>query len=156
MPKIAKKQTIAVAARATDAGICAQTQVMTARGGVMVEALVVGDRVVTRDGGFQELRAITAEDVKMKPVRIKAGSLGHTRPDVDTLVPRGTRIHIRDWRATVLFGAAFANVAARRLADGEFIAVQPTQQVTVYTLGFDREEVIYAGGMEIVVDAVAA
>ena len=39
-------------------------------------------------------------------VRIKAGSLGHTRPGHDTVLPAHQKVLLRDWRlAQALFGA---------------------------------------------------
>ena len=105
-----------------ESGICAGTTIMTLDGEIPVEHLSVGDRVITRDSGMSVLRGITTRTAKIAPIRIKAGSLGHTRPDRDMLVAPGARIHLRDWRAEALFGSKSASVAAERLVDGEFLA----------------------------------
>lgn len=144
----------AVAAKTIESGICAGTTIMTLDGEIPVEHLSVGDRIITRDSGMSVIKAIVARDVKMQPIRIKAGSLGHTRPDRDMIVAPGTRIHIRDWRAEALFGAAAAIVEASRLVDGEFLAQLPTRDIKVYDLVFDREHILYADGVEIVSAAV--
>ena len=90
----------------------------------------------------------------MAKIRIKAGSLGHTRPDRDMIVAPGARIHIRDWRAEALFGAPTATVEASRLVDGEFLARLPTRDVKVFDLVFDREHIVYADGVEVLSCAV--
>ena len=84
---------------------------MTLDGEISAEHLSVGGRVITRDSGMSVIKTIHTRDVKMQPIRIKAGSLGHTRPDRDMMVAPGARIHIRDWRAEALFRAATATFA---------------------------------------------
>jgi hypothetical protein len=127
---------------------------MTLDGEISVEHLSVGDRVITRDSGMSVIKAIHTRDVKMQPIRIKAGSLGHTRPDLDMMVAPGARIHIRDWRAEALFGAATATVEAHRLVDGEFLSEQPSRDLKVFDLVFDREHILYADGVEVVSSAI--
>ena len=140
----------AAAINTLESGICAGTTIMTLDGEIPVEHLSVGNRIITRDSGMSIIKAIVSRDVKVQPVRIKAGSLGHTRPDRDMIVSPGTRIHIRDWRAEALFGAAAATVEATRLIDGEFLAELPARDLKVYDLIFDREHILYADGVEIV------
>jgi hypothetical protein len=137
----------------TDTGICAGTLIMTLEGEMPVEQLAPGDRIVTRDGGVSVLAAVNAREAKVRPIVIKGGSLGHTRPELDMTVTPDTRIHIRDWRATVLFGAASANIEAHRLADGEFVAQQQSQVMRIFDLQFANDHIIYANGVEIVVAA---
>jgi hypothetical protein len=136
------------------AGVCAGTAIMTLEGEMPVELLVEGARVITRDAGMSVLRKIEKTTVKVTPIRIKAGSLGHTRPDRDMMVTPGSRLHIRDWRAEALFGAKAVAVTANRLVDGEFLAEQAAREMTVYTLRFDKEHIIYAEGVELVTDKV--
>ena len=130
-------------------GLCAGSIVLTLDGELPVEHLSIGDRIVSRTSGTAVLRDIQVTEVMMTPIRIKAGSLGHTRPDRDMLVSPEAQLHIRDWRAEALFGTPSAMVAARRLIDGEFVAEETTRVVTLFTLVFDRPQVIYADGMEI-------
>ena len=130
-------------------GLCAGSIVLTLDGELPVEHLSIGDRIVSRTSGTAILRDIKVTEMMMTPIRIKAGSLGHTRPDRDMLVSPEAQLHIRDWRAEALFGTPSAMVAARRLIDGEFVAEETTRVVTLFTLVFDRPQVIYADGMEI-------
>ena len=130
-------------------GLCAGTTVLTLDGEMPVEHLSPGDRIVTRDSGMSVLVGVSCVEVEVAPIRIAAGSLGHTRPDRDMLLPPGTRIHIRDWRAEALFGTATATVPAHRLADGEFVAQQPARNMHLYTLAFDRAHIVYADGLEV-------
>ena len=136
------------------AGVCAGTTIMTLDGEMPVDHLTPGTRVITRDSGMAVLRHVVARKVRVAPIRIKAGSLGHTRPDRDMVVAPGTQIHIRDWRAEALFGTPAAMVEASRLVDGEFLAVQDEVEMTVYTLTFDRQHILYADGIEMASAAV--
>ncbi len=144
----------AVKADVFDTGICAGTTILTLDGEMPVEHLTPGDRIITRDSGMAVLRDIKATTAKMQPIRIKAGSLGHTRPDRDMLAAPGARIHIRDWRAEALFGKPAALVPAHQLVDGEYLAPLSPSEVTTYQLIFDREHILYADGMEIASAAV--
>lgn len=135
-------------------GVCAGTTIMTLEGEMPVEHLTAGDRIITRDSGMAILREIRSKTLKIHAIRIKAGSLGHTRPDRDMVVTPGTQLHIRDWRAEALFGQPAALVAASRLVDGEFLAEQDLREMTVYTLIFDRQHIIYADGIEMASAAI--
>ena len=135
-------------------GVCAGTTIMTLDGETPVEHLTPGSRVITRDTGMAVLRSVTVQTLRTATIRIKAGSLGHTRPDRDMMVTPGAQIHIRDWRAEALFGAPTATVAASRLVDGEFLSMQDKQEVQVYTLTFDRQHIMYADGIEMASAAV--
>lgn len=134
-----------------DEGFCAGTTILTLDGELPVDHLQPGDRVITRDSGVATLRGIVSQVRKVAPVRIKAGSLGHTRPDRDMILPPATRLHIRDWRAEALFGTPTAMIAAERLIDGEFIATGDVQSMTVHRLTFDAPHIVYADGLEVAV-----
>ena len=131
-------------------GLTAGTVVLTLDGEMPVEHLAAGDRIITRDTGMAVLRAVEVSETTLAPVRIKAGSLGHTRPDEDTLVAPGARVHVRDWRAAALYGKAQASVPAHRLIDREFVAELPARRMKTYRLVFDRSHIVYANGLEIV------
>jgi len=87
--------------------------------------------------------------VRVASIQIKAGSLGHTRPQDDMIVGPDTLVHIRDWRAKALFGADVATVKAKRLIDGEFVSEQDATTMTVYELIFDKQHILYADGLEV-------
>jgi len=132
-------------------GLAADTIVLTLDGEMPVEHLSPGDRVITRDSGMAVLRDVRVDTVLVAPIRIRAGSLGHTRPDTDTLVAPSARLHIRDWRAEALYGQPQATIAAHRLVDGEFVAEMPARQMTLYTLLFENAHIVYANGLEIAI-----
>ena len=136
------------------AGLAHGTTVMTLDGEKSVEDLTAGTRVITRDSGMAILRSVTTTEVTVASIKVKAGSLGHTRPDKDIIVGPDALVHIRDWRAKALFGADVATVKARRLVDGEFISEQPAAKIKVYELTFDRQHILYADGLEVASAAV--
>ena len=141
-------------AKANVSGLSAGTVVMTLDGERPVENLNIGDRIITRDAGMSVLRNINKTEVRVTPIRIKAGSLGHTRPQGDMVIGPDTLVHIRDWRAKALFGADVATVKAKRLIDGEFVAEVAQTTMTVYELIFDRQHIVYADGLEVASTAV--
>lgn len=144
-----KNNITAAKVHATVAGLAAGATVMTLDGELPVEHLTIGDRVITRDAGMAVLREVRMKEVRVAPIQIKAGSLGHTRPQADMVVGPDTLVHIRDWRAKALFGADVATVKAKRLIDGEFVSEQPPVTVKVYELVFDKQHIVYAEGMEV-------
>ena len=131
-------------------GLAPGTIVLTLDGELPVEHLAPGDRVITRDSGVAVLRDVRVSEDYVAPVAIRAGSLGHTRPDRDMLVAPGTEVHIRDWRARALFGADTANVPAHRLVDREFVTDATPRRMRLYTLVFDSRHIVYADGLEVV------
>jgi Hint domain len=135
-------------------GMAAGTRVRTLDGILPVEYLQPGDRIVTRSGA----RKLVAISVRQSPaldvIRVKASTLGFERPDADLLLGPAQPVIVRDWRAKVLYGAEVAAVPCARLADGEFV-LRETQEVRLFTLRFDEEEVIWAEGLELSCPAVA-
>jgi hypothetical protein len=135
-------------------GLAAGTTVVTLDGELPVEHLNSGDRIITRDSGMAILRDIRISQVRVAAIKIKAGSLGHTRPQADMIMGPDTLVHIRDWRAKALFGADVATVKAKRLIDGEFVSEIAAKTMTVYELIFDRQHIVYADGLEVASTAV--
>ncbi|SMX32232.1 Hint domain-containing protein [Octadecabacter ascidiaceicola] len=136
------------------AGLAQGTTIMTLDGEKAVEALNAGDRIITRDSGMAILREVKSQKVHVASIQIKAGSLGHTRPEDDMIVGPDTLVHIRDWRANALFGADVATVKAKRLIDGEFVSEVEAKTMTVYELIFDKQHIVYADGLEVASSAV--
>lgn len=136
-------------ARSRQTGLAEGSVILTLHGERAVEALKPGDRIISRNIGTAVLREVRRDTMTIAPVLIKAGSIGHTRPMQDVILPPDTPVHIRDWRAMALYGHPTANVAARRLVDGEFVIALPAREITVYKLIFDASHVIYATGLEV-------
>lgn len=148
-PSASQRQTQTRPAAEAPAGIVTGTRVLTLDGEMPVEFLTPGDRVITRDSGIAVLRDIRVRKVAVAAVAIAAGSLGHTRPDEDMILPAAQKVLVRDWRAEALFGAKQAMVPVARLADGQFVREIGERELTLCELVFDSAHVVYAGGMEL-------
>jgi hypothetical protein len=129
--------------------LSADAMVLTLRGESRAGDLAAGDRIITRDTGTATLRALSTGESTMSAIRVRAGSLGHTRPECDMILPPDTLVHIRDWRAPALCKTPTADLPATSLIDGEFIAAEPAAPHELVTLIFDRDHIIYADGLEI-------
>lgn len=130
-------------------GLLAASNIMTAKGERRVDTLIPGDRIITRDQGMAVLEDVRTRDVETQMVRIAARSLGHNRPEEDTVLPAGQRVLIRDWRANAVFGSTRALVPAERLVDGEFIILERGEKITVYDLLFEDPHILYVDGLEL-------
>lgn len=131
------------------------TPIQTQDGVLPVETLTSGDQLITRTQGLTPLSKIRKSRAMMHAVRFAAGSLGHTQPGSDLLLPLNQQVLIRDWRAKAMFGQPQAVVPAFELIDDEFIRDEGMQMLELCTLTFDRPHVIYAGGMEIATSRAA-
>lgn len=130
-------------------GLMAQSIILTLDGEKSVGDVKPGDRVITRDSGTAIVTATRARRVSMPVVRIRAGSLGHTRPERDMTLPAGQQVLIRDWRAKALFGRDQALVPVERLVDGEFVCREEASDITVCDIEFARPHILYVDGIEV-------
>src|SRR6056297_629851 len=131
------------------------TRIATPRGEVAVEDLREGDRVITRDNGLQEVRwvgsrGLGAADLMaaphLRPVRIRAGALGHGLPEHDMLVSPQHRVLLTSERAALYFGEREVLAAARHLTGMEGIAEARTTGTTYIHFMCDRHEVVLSDG----------
>lgn len=126
----------------------AGTLIATARGAIRVEALQVGDLVVTRDHGVQPVRWIGLRKVPATgvhaPIRIRpAGLRGLER---DLLVSPQHRLLIRGPRVEMLFATSEILVAAQYLIDGRTITREEGGTVTYVHFLCDQHEIVHAHG----------
>lgn len=155
-PKMARRENevqasedLGTVAKSRQAGLCADTIVLTMDGELPARDIAPGDRIITRDAGMAVLLGVRRKRVTCCGVQIKAGSLGHKRPPDDIIVPHGTKILIRDWRAKALYSSVQKLVAAQDLIDGEFVTQLDEHDFEIVEFIFDTPHVIYAGGLEI-------
>ncbi|MAU51983.1 MAG: hypothetical protein CMN17_06305 [Roseovarius sp.] len=140
---------IAVLDPLQEAGLWTGGIILTLDGERRIEALRTGDRIVTRDAGMAVLRGIARRRARVARVRIRAGSLGHTRPERDVILPAGQRVLVRDWRARALFGADQAMVPALRLVDGAYVTQAGLATIDLWQLDFDGPHILYLDGLEV-------
>lgn len=130
-------------------GLAADSIILTRDGEQRVGDLGPGARVITRDGGLATVSGVRHRQVTTRAVRIRAGSLGHTRPERDVVLPAGQAVLVRDWRAPAMFGGRQALVPASRLIDGEFIAEIGAREMTLCDVEFDAPHILYVDGLEL-------
>ena len=136
--------------------IAVGTPVLTLDGELPVEFLQPGDRILTRAGARRVKQVAVTLVRNARVVKISHDTLGVDRPSVDVTVSAGQQILIRDWRAKAMFGTAQAMIPAARLVDGEYIRAETVAEARFFTLSFDEDAVIYAGGLELACPALVA
>lgn len=134
-------------------GLFADGIILTMDGEKRIDEVNVGDRVITRDRGAATVRGVVSRQLTASAICVLAGSLGHTRPERDVILPSGQPVMVRDWRARALFGTPQAMVPAHQLIDGEFITDEGRQEMTLYHLQFDAPHILYVDGLELASDA---
>lgn len=131
------------------------TLIATRKGERRVEDLQVGDRVITRDNGLQEIRwigqhALTARDQQkatdLSPVLIEAGALGEGLPERDFLVSPEHKILVSNDKTALHFEDNEVFVAAKDLTDMKGVDVIEVSQTSYIHLHFDDHEVILSNG----------
>ena len=121
------------------------TRIVTTRGAVAVEALAVGDRVVTASGGQRPITWIGHRDLDLsnhlnpemaRPLRVTAGALGYHVPVRDLVVSPDHAF----WIDGVL-------VQAKDLVDGALIKPDLSmRQLTYWHVELDAHDVLLAEG----------
>ncbi|MCI2398045.1 Hint domain-containing protein [Aliiroseovarius subalbicans] len=113
-----------------------------------IERLQVGDRVLTRDSGPQEIRWVGHQTVRatgaFAPIRIAAGALNNEH--ALTLSPNH-RLFIYQRVDAVKAGRKEVLVKARLLVNGTTVVQSEGGFVDYYQLLFDKHEIIYAEGI---------
>lgn len=131
------------------------TVIATPIGERLVEDLKVGDRIITRDNGVQEIRWIgtrplTGHDLAraphLRPVLIQAGSLGHGLPEHDMLVSPNHRLLINNDKTALYFDEREVLAAAKHLTRLPGIGKVDALGVTYVHFMFDQHEVVLSNG----------
>jgi Ca2+-binding RTX toxin-like protein len=129
--------------------------IATPKGEVPVESLREGDKVITRDNGIQEIRWVghrtlnrdeLARAPNLKPVLIKAGSLGYGLPERDMLVSPQHRVLVAGDKTQLYFDESEVLVAAKHLVNHGSIQSVDTLRTTYVHFMFDRHEVVLSDG----------
>lgn len=131
------------------------TMIATPQGERRVEDLEVGDKVITRDNGLQEIRWIGRRDLEgrellqapqLKPVLIRAGALGRGLPETDLLVSPNHRCLINNEKSALYFEDREVLVSAKHLTGLEGVDHVDTDEVTYIHFMFDQHEVVLSNG----------
>ncbi|MEZ5674816.1 MAG: Hint domain-containing protein [Thalassovita sp.] len=113
-----------------------------------IEDLQVGDRVLTRDDGPQDIRWIGQSTTRavgdFAPIRIAAGVLHNTD---DLIVSPEHRLFIYQRSDELGVGRSELLIRARHLVNGTTITRQDGGFVEYFQLLFDAHQIIYAEGI---------
>ena len=131
------------------------TRIATPRGELCVEDLEVGDRIITRDNGIQEIRwignrTLEGEALKklnhLRPVLIRKGALGNGLPERDMKVSPNHRMLVANEKTSFYFEERVVLVAAKHLVGTSGIEYVDINEVTYIHFMFDQHEVVLSDG----------
>ncbi|MDG1290399.1 MAG: Ig-like domain-containing protein [Lentibacter sp.] len=131
------------------------TAIATPRGERLVEDLQVGDKIITRDNGIQEIRWMgqntlsgheLARSPNLRPILIQKGALGNNLPEYDILVSPQHRILINNERTSLYFEETEVLAAAKHLTELKGVDEVGTLGVTYVHFMFDNHEVVLSNG----------
>ena len=132
----------------------AGTLIVTAEGPKPVEEIRIGDKVLTRDDGFQPVRwagrrvldaGYLAQNPDFTSVLITAGALGNKLPRRDLRVSPGHRMLLSGYQAEMMFGEREVLVAASDLVGQPGITYDPSPVTYVHVM-FDSHQIIDSEG----------
>ncbi len=132
------------------------TMIATPHGLRDVTSIKKGDMVLTHDEGPQPIlfvsqSRLSAQELnlspQLRPILLKAGSLGPNLPSQDLLVSPQHRMLLTGWRAQLLFGEDQLLAPAKGLLNDSTILTQhATDGITYIHLGFAKHQIITANG----------
>lgn len=131
------------------------TRIATPKGERPVETLQVGDRVITRDNGIQEIRWVGARKMSgeelesaehLKPVLIRQGALGNNLPERDMMVSPNHRVLVANDKTALYFEEREVLVAAKHLTGLDGVDIVTVSGTTYIHVMFDHHEVILSDG----------
>ena len=132
------------------------TMIATPRGERLVETLDVGDKVITRDNGIQEIRwigtrTLTREEMPkaqhMLPIRIRRGAFGNGLPERDMIVSPNHRVLVSNDKTALYFDESEVLVAAKHLTGLVGVEEVEAETVTYVHFMFDQHEVVLSDGL---------
>jgi len=132
------------------------TFIATPIGERLVEDLVPGDLVITRDHGLQAIRWVGHKVITgarlyanphIRPIQIKKDTFGISRPNRDMMVSPQHRIVIDNDIANKIYGSYQVLVPTKSLVNNINIAETDVTKTTYIHLLFDHHEIIFANGM---------
>jgi len=129
--------------------------IATPTGDVLVQSLKVGDKLVTRDNGIQEIRWIgtrsfdgrdLASHPHLYPILIKAGALGAGLPERDMRLSPNHRVLVSSDQTALYFEEREVLVSAKHLVNNRGIYEVQSLGATYIHVLFDRHEVVLSNG----------
>lgn len=134
------------------------TRILTDTGQRPVETLSVGDRIQTKDCGYDEVLWIGQRRLSgarlfamphLAPVRLMEGALDRGVPDSGLLVSPDHRVVLRGPKARELFNTDEVLAAARDLVNDRTILFERgLREVTYFHMLLSRHQIVFANGVE--------
>lgn len=131
------------------------TMIETLFGPILVEDIQVGQKVLTRDNGYQVVRWVgrrdfTAADLRASPslcpVHIAAGALGDGLPHTDMCVSPQHRMLVGGVQSELLYGESEVLAAALYLVGQPGITRLAPRAISYLHVMFDEHEIVLADG----------
>ncbi|WP_284945038.1 Hint domain-containing protein [Acidisoma cladoniae] len=130
-----------------DAPACfaAGTRIHTSRGNIAVEALVVGDLVVTISGALRPIIWLGSREVdcarhgrpaSVYPVRIQSGAFGVDLPLRDLMLSPDHAVFV-----------AGSLIPVKHLVNGKTIMLMPVDRITYFHIELETHDVLFAEGL---------
>ncbi|MFW2589939.1 Hint domain-containing protein [Sagittula sp. SSi028] len=133
------------------------TRVKTDQGEIDVAEIAVGDRILTRDNGYQPVRwrgtkalghRELCRDPSLQPVLIRAHAFGPGRPERDMLVSPQHRLSFTGAQVQMLTGEEEVLAAACHALDHAAVQLsRPAQGVEYIHFMFDHHELVMSDGV---------
>lgn len=133
------------------------TTLMTAEGDQPVDWIRPGDRVMTKDHGFQPVlwvgrTTFSARKLEttpeLRPIRIAAQSIDAETPAQDLLLPPEHRVLLKSYQVELLFGTDEVFAPIKAIANGGAIAqFLPQYEISYYHILFQNHEIVLAEGL---------
>lgn len=131
------------------------TRIATPTGERRVENLAIGDRVLTRDNGIQSItwvgeKSLNTNDLEqspdIRPILIRAGSLGDGLPERDMMVSPNHRLLVVSEMAQLYFAETEVLVAAKHMTKMKGIETVKTQRSTYIHFMCENHEIVLSDG----------
>jgi Ca2+-binding RTX toxin-like protein len=131
------------------------TTIATPKGERLVEDLRAGDKIITRDNGIQEIAWVGSKEMTgkelaakphMKPILVKAGSLGHGLPERDMLLSPNHRVLVASEKTQLYFEEREVLAAAKHMTGAQGIHTLDVMRTTYIHFMFERHEVVLSNG----------
>jgi len=142
----------------TDVVICfaGGTKILTPTGERLVDALCVGDLVVSDDGKAVPIlwlakRELSYREIVMnsslRPILISRGAFGPNLPNADLMLSPQHRVQLSCWENELLFGAASVLVPAKFLVGDLARVACPEGGVTYYHILLESHDILVSNGI---------
>ncbi|MFT5742417.1 MAG: hypothetical protein ACI86S_000476 [Paracoccaceae bacterium] len=131
------------------------TTIATPQGERLVEELRIGDRIITRDNGVQEIRWVGRKEISgkalvanphLKPILLRAGSLGNGLPERDMLVSPNHRMLVASEKTQLYFEEREVLASAKHLVGSDGIHAVDMIGTAYIHFMFERHEVVLSNG----------